>query len=198
MRSSTPPWPGIRFDESFTPALRFSSDSNRSPTMPSSEIAAPSSAEQPDRRGEHVAAADRHRQRAEHHPADRSLDGLLRADRRRQRPSAERAAGVVLRRVADDDDRQQQQRRPRGRHLAADAPEPPQARRAAGRCRSARRAWRRRRRAQPVPDARARPSIAPATMKPIAISTRYTTLGSSKREPVRQTTSVGRSASHIA
>ena len=34
----------VRFDESFTPALRFSSDSNRSPTIPSNSIAAPSSA----------------------------------------------------------------------------------------------------------------------------------------------------------
>ncbi len=37
MRSSTPPWPGISADRSLTPALRFSSDSNRSPTMPSAD-----------------------------------------------------------------------------------------------------------------------------------------------------------------
>ena len=45
---------------------------------------------------------------------------LLRADRRRQRPAAERPAGVGLRRVADDDDDQQQQHAPRGRADVAD------------------------------------------------------------------------------
>ena len=33
-RSSTPPWPGISDELSFTPALRLSSDSKRSPAMP--------------------------------------------------------------------------------------------------------------------------------------------------------------------
>ena len=47
-------------------------------------------------------------------PADRALDRLLRADRRRQRPPAERAAGVVLRGVADDHRQHQQEQRRRG------------------------------------------------------------------------------------
>ena len=53
------------------------------------------------RAGKHQARAKRERQRAEHHPADRPFERLLRTDRRRKRPPAERAAGVVLRRVAD-------------------------------------------------------------------------------------------------
>ena len=44
-------------------------------------------------------------------PPTAPFDGLLRADRRRQRPAAERAAGVVLRRVADDHGEHQQEQR---------------------------------------------------------------------------------------
>jgi hypothetical protein len=33
-RSKIPPWPGIKFDESLTPASRFRSDSVRSPIWP--------------------------------------------------------------------------------------------------------------------------------------------------------------------
>ena len=43
-----------------------------------------------------------------------ALDGLLRADRRRQQAPAERAAGVVLRGVADDHGQHQQEQRLRG------------------------------------------------------------------------------------
>ena len=134
MRSSTPPWPGMSAARSFTPALRLSSDSNRSPTMPSATIAGAEQREQRDRRvGKTQRAADDQRERAEDEAADRPFDGLLRADRRRQRPAAERAAGVVLRRVADDDRQHQQEQ-----HALAPASDraPPRARRAAGRCRA--------------------------------------------------------------
>ena len=95
--------PGSVFDESLTPALRLSSDSNRSPTMPSADDARADAARSSNRSAprETPAAADGHRQRAEHEPADRPFERLLRTDRRRQRPAAERAAGVVLGRVAD-------------------------------------------------------------------------------------------------
>ena len=44
-RSSTPPWPGMSVELSLTPALRLSSDSNRSPAMPNAgERPAPTSA----------------------------------------------------------------------------------------------------------------------------------------------------------
>ena len=33
-RSNMPPWPGIRFEKSFTPIMRFTSDSARSPICP--------------------------------------------------------------------------------------------------------------------------------------------------------------------
>ena len=106
MRSSTPPWPGISAELSLTPALRFSSDSNRSPTMPSATTARPSDQHQ-HRQARHAGktqrAADRPCRAAEHARRRSPLDGLLRADRRRQQLPAERAAGVVLRRVADDD-----------------------------------------------------------------------------------------------
>ena len=50
--------PGISAELSFTPALRFSSDSNRSPAMPSPTIASPTSSTQPaDRPGSHQRAA---------------------------------------------------------------------------------------------------------------------------------------------
>ena len=74
MRSRTPPCPGIRFDESFTPALRFSSDSNRSPTMPSATtVAAERGQDQARRLGKHPAGHRHHHRGAEH-------------DRRRSRP----------------------------------------------------------------------------------------------------------------
>ena len=103
MRSSTPPCPGISDELSFTPAARFSRDSNRSPQMPETDD---EHAEHEQRtvagNGSIVAPANDHERGAEDDAADRAFDGLLRADRRRQRPSAEHAARVVLRRVADD------------------------------------------------------------------------------------------------
>src|SRR5674476_420654 len=39
-----PPWPGMSDELSFTPALRLSIDSNRSPAIPSATIARPSAA----------------------------------------------------------------------------------------------------------------------------------------------------------
>ena len=130
MRSSTPPWPGMSAELSFTPALRFSIDSNRSPAMPSATIvdAEQRRAAATGTAGSHQRADDARTQRAEDEAADRALDGLLRADRRRQRAPAERAPGVVLRRVADDDRQHQQEQR-----LAARASrESPPARRSAG------------------------------------------------------------------
>ncbi len=104
--------PGMSADESLTPALRLSSDSNRSPTMPEHDHRRGKQREHRERRGrKDPQAAGDHRRRAEDEPADRALARLLRADRRRERRAAERAAGVVLRRVADDDREHQQQHR---------------------------------------------------------------------------------------
>ena len=107
MRSSTPPWPGIRPDESFTPALRFSSDSNRSPTMPSATIVAPTQHEHR-QAGRRKHAAGR---RAPSPPLPSTTPpiapstvffGLI-AGASGWRPNAR--PRVVLRRIADDDRR---------------------------------------------------------------------------------------------
>ena len=112
MRSSTPPWPGISVDESFTPALRLRATRRdprrcrarrpRPTCRTSSQMLTPLKTQSPP---SVIAAVPKT------NPPMRALDGLLRADRRRQLAPAERAAGVVLRRVADDDRRHQQQRR---------------------------------------------------------------------------------------
>ena len=88
---------------------------------------------------QHQRADDRHEKRPEDHAADRALDRLLRADRRREWPPAEQPAGVVLRRVADDHRANQQQRRRASRADRA----PRRASRAACRCRRPRRPGRR-------------------------------------------------------
>ena len=41
MRSSMPPWPGMRRPESFTPMVRLISDSNRSPQVAATLMAEP-------------------------------------------------------------------------------------------------------------------------------------------------------------
>ena len=114
MRSSTPPWPGISAELSFTPAARFSIDSNRSPAMPATTSATPSERQHRrgwPSRGTKYGAGEIEKHRRGDESADRALDGFLRAEPRRQRTAPERAARVVLRRVADDDRRDQQQHR---------------------------------------------------------------------------------------
>ena len=138
MRSSMPPWPGISAERPSRRRCASASTRTDRRRCPSATIV---SAEQR-REARPAAAAATTRPTtanssvADHEAADRAFDGLLRADRRRQRPPAERAAGVVLRRVADDHREHQQEQRPR----PAERRGWPPARRAAGRCRATERA----------------------------------------------------------
>ena len=76
--SSTPPWPGISVELSFTPALRFSIDSNRSPAMPA-RPATPTR----DR------GTQRRRRPGSHHaPSDGEISAAARSRRRRPRSSS--------------------------------------------------------------------------------------------------------------
>ena len=100
-------------DESLTPTLRLSSDSNRSPTMPAATRIRPSAASSDQRdRGKHQRAQQRRDDATGEAPQTRALDRLLRADRRRERRAPERTAAEGLRRVADDDGEERQQQRP--------------------------------------------------------------------------------------
>ena len=114
MRSRTPPWPGISAELSFTPGAalehrleQIAGDAERDDGEAQADAKEDRHAGHPPRAGGHE------QRRAEHEPADRALDGFLRADRRRQRPPPERAAGVVLRRVADHHGQHQQEQHAR-------------------------------------------------------------------------------------
>src|SRR6059036_43202 len=82
-RSRMPPCPGIIQPESLAPKARFKADSQRSPNWARMLIAAPSPSASPELReeGETTDHGDEHRA-AE--PADRALDRLARAHRRRE------------------------------------------------------------------------------------------------------------------
>ena len=112
MRSSTPPWPGITADASFIPTLRFS---RRLEQIADDADGGNGESENDARRQSHLRqppmADYREAERGADEPADRALDGLLRAHDRRKKTAAERAAAVVLKRVADGDGQDQQQRR---------------------------------------------------------------------------------------
>ena len=103
MRSSTPPWPGIRLELSFT---------GRGALQHRLEQVA-DDAEADDRQAEQCAGRRRHARqppRAQHHhqqraadeAADGAFDRLLRADDGSEQPAAEQPARVVLRGVACD------------------------------------------------------------------------------------------------
>ena len=122
--------PGISAELSFTPALRFSSDSNRSPDdaeaddrQPDEQQPARPAAGQPPAPPRTPATAGR-----DDEPADGAFDRLLRADHRRELVAAEGAPRVVLRRVADDDRQRAAGARPRGPRMR----EAPRSCRAAG------------------------------------------------------------------
>ena len=101
------------------PTLRFSSDSNKSPTMPTAATARPRTIRSGQAHlrkppvadnGEAEGGADK--------PANRPLDGFLRTDDRRQQMSSEHPPAVILKRVAGRDGQYEQQRRFPAEHPA--------------------------------------------------------------------------------
>ena len=105
---------------SFTPALRFSIDSNRSPAMPSATTVTPSAARNGERHDRQPPARRRRRRQAApktNPPTAPSIVffGLI-AGASGRRPNAR--PGVVLRGVADDDRQHQQEQRLAAARLA--------------------------------------------------------------------------------
>ncbi len=127
-------------DASFMFTLRLSSDSKRSPTMPTAAIATPSTTRAGTPIcGSHQCADHGERQHGADEPADRAFHGLLGTHDRRQQSTAERPAAVVLKRVADGYGQNQQQRRFAAERPACGATSNPAARRVEWRKRGNRR-----------------------------------------------------------
>ena len=131
MRSRTPPWPGNQrrrvLDAGAALQQRLeqvADDAERAMPRrpaPAAEHAAPP--------GNTQAPPNDHRRASPNtHAADRAFDGLLRADRRRQRLAAERAAGVVLAESLTTMHQRSAAARPRRPAIGADAASAPSGR----------------------------------------------------------------------
>jgi len=78
MRSSMPPWPGMRSPESFTPYRRFTADSNKSPHWPTKDsMTATATQLKPNRPPQRRPAPNQSDQGGDDAAADRSGPGLV-------------------------------------------------------------------------------------------------------------------------